>query len=74
MYDDRDLESNCASLTFSISMPLQAYKSMMYAGGLLTVLSVVAVAVDAGLITVLLFGAGLLTLLAGAVGYLWNGE
>ncbi|GIZ50345.1 hypothetical protein [Noviherbaspirillum aridicola] len=55
-------------------MPLQAYKSMMYAGGLLTVLSVVAVAVDAGLITVLLFGAGLLTLLAGAVGYLWNGE
>lgn len=55
-------------------MALQAYKSMMYVGGVLTVGSVAAISADAGFIGVILFCAGLLTLLAGAVGYLWNGE
>lgn len=74
MYAAGELESNGANFITGTHMPLQAYKSIMYVGCIMTAASVVAVAVDVGLIGVVLFCTGVLTLLAGAVGYLWNGD
>lgn len=53
-------------------MSQRAYKSMMYVGGLLTILSVLSIAADGGALSAAVFCAGFLSLLAGAVGYLWN--
>ncbi|HEY8606053.1 MAG TPA: hypothetical protein VIM12_02925 [Noviherbaspirillum sp.] len=50
------------------------YKSMMYAGALLGAFGVAAVAADVGTTGAIVFCVGFLVLLAGVVGYLWNGE